>query len=755
MKNPASSLPRRARRAHGLVAELLVATGTSLVATAPVIAAQAPVQAPAQTPGPKPEPGAAASGSTVAPGSTQTPATAAAGQEKRATQEPTRVPEVLITETEVQAQSALEKTPLDNTAGRDVISPREVEEAGTLNLQELLRRTPSLIASEETGSDSLPNVALRGVTGNDGVFRSVNVAMLADGIPLAGGPYGAPGASGFPLLTERVFAVDIQRGGGAVRYGPNNVSGILNFITRPIPTRTTVDTQVRYDSFRDGSIYEAVGGTYDRYGYLLEGVYKAGETFREHGDYTLQNYSAKFRFENSDTLRQFLQAETFDDESDLSDGLSLAQYKADPEQSVSLQNRFAAHQDRFNYKLEWLAAEEAKVELIAYYYETDRTFWLGSPLFYGNNPTYVQATPRPMTTWAIQPQVTQRYTIDTPAGDIGGELLFGIRYEHEDLTRKVVRHFPNGTSTLMSDDEYDYDAASAFLQNDFVFGDWRVTPGVRFESVEIDAENTAGVTVQREFTEVLPAISASWLVRPTWSVFANVQSSFQPPAANQVSVSTTADQDFSAQYAWMYELGTRVQTEGGALAGDLTLYHIDYSDRLEPDPNQANVLINSGRTRHEGVELAVDGDLRALGLPGASAFATAAYNDSEYMDGQFEGNTTTGSPHWMLAWGARYEFTKTGVFVSLDGVYVSESFSDRDNTVPINANGTAGERPSFTLWNAHTGWRHAFGEHWTLKLQVDARNLFDEEYFDVRVARGIYPGAPFGYGGSIGLAYAR
>lgn len=657
------------------------------------------------------------------------------------------VPEVIITES-AEAEESLQHTPLSNTAARDVISPEEVAEAGTMNLQEILRRSPSVHISEETGSDSLPNIAIRGVTGNDGIFRSVNVAMFADGIPLAGGPYGAPGSSGFPLLMERVYAIDLQRGGAAVRYGPNNVSGIVNFLTRPIPNESTLYTRFGFDSFNNASNYTSFGGTYGDFGFLLESVYKDGETYRDHGDYKLQNYSLKTRYAHSEELRSFLQVEFFDDDSDLADGLSLAQYQADRRQSTSLQNRFTANQKRINYKLEFETSKDTQLDLITYYYETERTFYLGSPLFYGNSPTFIQATPRPMNTFAVQPQVTHHYEL----GDVDGALVAGLRYHHENLNRGVERYFPNGTQTDISDDSFDYDAGSAFVQTDLYYGDWKVTPGVRFETVDIHAENNAGFGVDRDFDEILPAVSASYLIRPELALYTNVQTSFQPPAANVIEISADP-QELEAQYAWMYEVGTRFESDNGALAADLAIYQIDYSDRIEPDPDQFDVFLNSGRSRHRGVELTVDGDLAPTGLDGFSYWTTVAYNESEYENGDFEGNETPGSPHWLLGWGGRYEHEDTGLFAAIDGYFVDESYSDRENTKDINAQGTRGVRPSATIWNAHTGLRRHLSERVRLEVQLDARNIFDEEYFDVRAGRGIYPGAPFGYGASFGLLF--
>lgn len=306
-----------------------------------------------------------------------------------------------------------------------------------------------------------------------------------------------------------------------------------------------------------------------------------------------------------------LQLEFYDDDSDLSDGLSLAQYQQDPEQSTSAQNRFAANQKRINHKLEWFLSDDTRFDLISYSYETERTSWLGTPLFYGDNPTYVQATPRPMNTWALQPQVAHRYDL----GDGEGELLAGFRHHHENLTRRVERYFPDDTQTEISDDEFEYDATAAFVQNDFLFGAWKVTPGVRLESVGIQAENDAGLSVERNFVELLPAISASYELAPRLAVHSNVQSSFQPPAANVIEISNDP-QEIEAQFAWMYEVGARAQTEDGELAADLSVYQIDArrDDRARGGPPR-----HGGTEVRAGVPVVLRADeIRSVAQPKCS-----------------------------------------------------------------------------------------------------------------------------------------
>jgi len=674
----------------------------------------------------------------------QQPVGGAAPQEpqpaRQQPQQPARLPDVVITESPYGGEGDFQRVPLDNPAARDVISPQQVRESTALNIQGALQRSPNIFVTDETGSDSLPNIAVRGLTGNEGAYRSINLTMLADGIPLAPAPYAQPGNSLFPFALERVYAVDVQRGGAAVRYGPNNVAGVINFLTRPIPARPTVAGRLRYDTFDNASYYLAAGATTGPFGALFEAVYKDGKTFRDHGDYTLQNYALKTSYQLSQQMRLLAQVESFDDDSDLSDGLSLAAYRADPGQSLSPRNRFTGEQQRANVKLEWQVSPDTLCEVITYWFDGVRTFHLGSPLQYGaTTPNFVQATPRDIRTVAVQPQVTHTYSL----GSAKGELLVGLRYLQEDAVRNVTRYLANGTTQRRSEEQYDYYTASAFVENEFEIDRWTLTPGVRFEYVQMDGrDRIGGIGVEKDFTEVLPAISASYRLDDDWALYGNVQSTFAAPQAPQIEIGNDP-QDISAQYAWVYELGSRARWWDGLLGADLCLYDIDYRDRLEPDPDQFDVFLNTGRSRHRGVELKLDSDLHGAGLPGLSAWLSAAYNDSEYRNGDYAGNRLPASPMYLASYGVRYAHERTGLWGSIDGFYVDKAYSDRENTVDVNAQGTRGVRPSYRVLNLSAGWHHAFDGNSELSCLVGARNVLDEEYFEIRSGRGIYPGAPF------------
>ena len=91
--------------------------------------------------------------------------------------------------------------------------------------------------------------------------------MLLDGIPMAVAPYGQPQLSFAPVSLGNIETIDVVRSGGAVRYGPQNVGGIINFTTKPIPTGPGIsgDASIRQNIYTEGggsnTQYDAFVGT--------------------------------------------------------------------------------------------------------------------------------------------------------------------------------------------------------------------------------------------------------------------------------------------------------------------------------------------------------------------------------------------------------------------------------------------------------------------------------------------------------------
>jgi len=117
---------------------------------------------------------------------------------------------------------------------RTVISNDQLEKGANRTLDDALQRVPGVKIQDETGTGVLPQIAVRGLYDS----RSGRAQILEDGIPLVLAPYGQEGMSLFPVTFSTIDRIDVVRGGAAVQYGPNNVGGVINLISKPIPLQS-------------------------------------------------------------------------------------------------------------------------------------------------------------------------------------------------------------------------------------------------------------------------------------------------------------------------------------------------------------------------------------------------------------------------------------------------------------------------------------------------------------------------------------
>jgi len=126
----------------------------------------------------------------------------------------------------------------NHPGARTVIRREAMVEQGAMNVGDVLRRVPGVQVQDANGtggSDISLNVGVRGLTSR----LSPRSTVLIDGVPAAFAPYGQPQLSMAPISSGNLDSIDVVRGAGSVRYGPQNVGGVINFVTRAIPEKAT------------------------------------------------------------------------------------------------------------------------------------------------------------------------------------------------------------------------------------------------------------------------------------------------------------------------------------------------------------------------------------------------------------------------------------------------------------------------------------------------------------------------------------
>lgn len=143
------------------------------------------------------------------------------------------------------------------------------------DVHRVLQDVPGVYTRDEEGYGLRPNIGMRGANPE----RSAKVMLMEDGIPIAPGPYAAPAAYYFPLIT-RMHTVEVLKGPAAVRYGPSTVGGAVNMRSRPIPAKPLGLVDLAAGNTLYGKAHAAYGDSTEHVGWLLEATQLRSDGFK-------------------------------------------------------------------------------------------------------------------------------------------------------------------------------------------------------------------------------------------------------------------------------------------------------------------------------------------------------------------------------------------------------------------------------------------------------------------------------------------
>lgn len=617
---------------------------------------------------------------------------------------------------------------LDNSVktypgARTVVKKDQIESTGAVSIGDLMRRIPGVQVSENSGSAGSAialNIGVRGLAGR----YSPRSTILMDGIPLASAPYGQPQLSFAPVTLNNIESVDVIRGGGAVRYGPQNVGGIINFKTRPIPATqgVTGDATVRYNSFGQGGSstqYSAFAGGTAENGLGMALLYSGqeGSGWRAKSNERVNDFALKMRYELSPTAEIYAKFSYYDVLSRTPGGLTTAQYNADPFQNTRQRDFWSGNRKGFDLGYLNTISEDKEFEIRTYFNQSFRQ----STLINTAGTQFTQS-PRNYETFAIEPRYTQRVAFGGAANDI----TVGYRYLRErgdDVSFNEAAS--SGALSGFQTFNNTTDAHAVYIDDKISIGKWRITPGLRFEhinSTRYDANSKAMFEVTNN--KPLPSLNIAYLLTPELTLFSNYNTSFGVVQNTQLNT-MSANNPLSPELARTIEGGAR--WKGSQLSAEMTIFHIAFDNQIQQVPlSSPAVFRNLGKTQHDGIELAVDYafDKESL-LKGWSLYANYTYTKALQKSGanidrdvQFYSRTTD-------TMGTRYQSGPWGF--NLSTTHQSRQFADDANTVAESANGGTGEIPGFRLWNVQVDWKVPGAKGFDVFAGVN--NLTDRRYF--------------------------
>lgn len=631
----------------------------------------------------------------------------------------------------------------EHPGARDVIRREEFERQGATQARDVLNRIPGVNAPENNGTGSHDMALNFGIRGLNPRLASRSTVLM-DGIPVPFAPYGQPQLSFAPVSMGNMDAVDVVRGGGAVRYGPQNVGGVVNFVTRAIPDAPTVkggfQTEASPSSSHDGFKTSAnllAGGTADNGlgGALLYSGTRGGD-WREHSDTQIDDLILKGNYQLDEANSFNAMAQYYEGEADMPGGLNVADYNADPYQSTRQKDRFWGRRTLVNF---------------GYRYQQDRREFTANTFFtktlrsgYLDQGTFLSLSPREYWVRGLETRFAQGFDLGPTSHEVGVGYRYINEAGHELRYRTPIasNELPTTSSRNDRDTRGGTEANAFFIDDRIDIGKWTITPGIRYEMIESQqTNNLTNVKYKGDYNTALPALNVLYHLTDEWNLYANTEGSFGSVQYSQMP-NRVSSGEVKPEKARTWELGTRY--DNGNLRAEIGAFLINFDNQYESNQTNDSVIAR-GETRHQGIETSINYALDGLSpaLAGFDVYATYAYVDATIReDGPNKGNRVPFSSRHKGTLGVGY--TDGPWKLNLDSTYQSAQFADNANTRAESADGSTGNIPGYMLFSSRAAYD--FGPQLSdLNVAVGVKNIFNTQYFTRSFDdnnRGKYVGEP-------------
>ena len=626
--------------------------------------------------------------------------------------------------------TAEERNVQSHPGARSVIRRSEAQQEGLTTVREVLNRIPGVNAPENNGTgshDMALNIGIRGLNPR----LASRSTLLMDGIPVPYAPYGQPQMSFGPVSLGLMDAVDVVRGGGAVRYGPQNVGGIINFVTRRIPEKpfagdVSLQLQSSPSSTQSSPKKTAnlmLGGTAaNGLGAALLYSGTRGSDWREHSETHIDDVILKGNYQFNPAHSAHAMVQHYEGRAEMPGGLTQANFNKDPYQSTRPIDGFWGRRTlaAAGYKY---AQGERKASVNSFFTTTLRSGYLDQGRFNSLSPRYYWVR-------GIEGHLAQGFSTGLNSHH---EIGIGYRYineaSHELRYRENTNSgvLPSPSSRNDRDTRGQTRAHAISIDDRIDLGDhWTITPGIRYERIRQRQYNLLNHRPYHgNYHTALPALNVMYWLRDGINFYANTEGSFGSMQYSRMPNRVRA-QDISPEKARTWEVGMRYDI--GALKADLDLFLINFNNQYESSQTTDNVTVR-GKTRHKGLEGSFSYRLGHLNsaLQGVELYGNYAFVDARIREaGPNRGNRVPFSSRHKGLLGVSYK--QGGLKLGLENAFQSSQYADNANTAAPSADGSTGRIPGYAVWHLRAGYDFG-GTMSNLSLNMGVKNIFNRTFY--------------------------
>lgn len=559
---------------------------------------------------------------------------------KEAKDKPLKVP---LTEVIGTKEGAMDHIP---GSGR-VITKESIEQNHRFTVNEALREVPGVHVVDEEGVGIRPNIGIRGLNPT----RSRNVHIMEDGVPIMMMPYGDPSSYYFPPIF-RFDRIEVLKGSGQLLYGPQNIGGVMNFITRNPSATPEGNIQFWGGNNNYFNTHFDYGGTWGKSGYMVDFTHYQTDTPRfTNIRAKVDDLTFKTVQELSDRTQIMAKFNYYREDSGIGyQGLTESEFaspRGQDRQTLFTNDNFDFRRYGAHVAVNHMftANLTSTINFFGHYMQRDWTRQTtqgvnadGSPngaLQFGNAipATAVGAIPgsarftnaREYTVYGIEPRFNYTHSLF----GVNAVADFGARYMYEESNRQQFRNTASGVGVSQScflavagatclgeNNVRTTNAYALFFQERLILGQFTITPGVRVEHINYDqnnrlANNGDGNFGKAHFTQVLPGVGVTYSPVKDHMIFFGAHRGMAPPQISDAVTGTGALVDLNPSLSWTYELGTRGKLAHWA-GYEATLFQLDFDNQIISQSAAGGTgatLTSAGETRHRGIEVATKLDL--------------------------------------------------------------------------------------------------------------------------------------------------
>jgi iron complex outermembrane recepter protein len=579
-----------------------------------------------------------------------------------------------------------------------LVQPEQLRESRQANLSDALRLTPGVYAPSRFGAADESQLSIRG-SGLRNNFHARGVNLLVNGMPYRNAD-GFTDFESLELLTTA--AIEVHKGGNALRYGGSTLGGAINLVTK-----TGYNTGA-FDAFGEGGSFGftkaqlSSGGTRNGFDYYASYARTGLDGYRDWSGQRRDrvNLHAGSMLSPGVDLRSFYFFAHVREH--LPGALTPAEFAADPRQadSVNVADRWGRDYSLHHMGLQLRAqlTPRQRLEIAPYFQYRD----IDHPIF--------RVIAQVSRDWGAE----VRYENTVPLGGRDHRLSVGVQPSYGNIDDRQYDNVTGAHGTLRKDQWDEASGIAAYVEDVLALTPrFSTVVGMRWERGERKVSDhylsDGDQSDTRTYRTLSPKVGVLYDLRAGTGaqLFANVSRSFEPPLLLELnSLTVPGFIDLAGQEAWQYEIGTRGRTARGSLEWDVSVYDIELKNEIlninvPPFPGAPFTVPtyrNSPRTRHSGVEAGLTWTLNdRLRLRTAYTFGRFRYVE----DSSYAGKDIPGAPRHVVQVEGRY--ASPGGFALLPSLeWVPQSYFVNSANTSSNAGRTVlGLRSEWTPRHGH------------------------------------------------------